>query len=175
MCGGWLVGWEEVLAGGGDGDVSGEVADSCCVGAHGYALVFRDDIDEDHAGDLGWVGGGVVAHYSSAEGVAYEDEGSALAELAKGVVEFEVELGEGAGFGAGVAPCVTSAIVGADAGEVLDFLLDEDPGEGEVAQAVFYDGGVGALAGAVNVETVAAEVDEPAGRFWSLLGGYGES
>ena len=107
--------------------------------------------------------------------MACEDEGAPLAELAEGVVEFEVELGEGAGFGAGVAPRVASSIVGADAGELLYFLLDEDPGEGEVAQAGFDDSGVGAFAGAVNVKTVATEVYELAGTFWGLLGDCGES
>ena len=107
--------------------------------------------------------------------MAYENEGAALAELAEGVVEFEVELGEGSGFGAGVAPGVAGAIVGADAGELLDSLLDKDPGEGKVAEAVFDDGGVGALAGAVDVKTVATEVYELAGRFWRLLGDCGES
>ena len=65
--------------------------------------------------------------------------GRAHQESIEGVVKFEIELSVGAGFGAGVAPCVSGAIVGTYPGEFLDPRLDEGPVEGEVAEAPFLD------------------------------------
>ena len=161
-----FVGWEEIFAGGGDGELAGIVADAAGVRAHGDALVFLDDVNEDHAGDLAWISGGVVADDSAAEGVADEDVGAGLVEGGESVVEFEVELGEGAGFGAGVAPSVAAAVVGADAGEFFYAPLDENPGEGEITEAVFDNDGVRTVAGAVDVEEVSAEIDQFARGLW---------
>ena len=76
-----------------------------------------------------------------------------------------------------VAPCITGAVVGADARGVWrcgDELLDEDPLDGEAASSIFDDDCWRAGAGAVEMETAAADVDELAGWAWGLREG-GES
>jgi hypothetical protein len=83
-----------------------------------------------------------------------------FAEFWECVVEFEIELRECTRLGTGVAPTVSGAVVCADTGEGLDLLLNQNPIKRVVAKAVLNDDGRAALARAIDVELVSAEVDE---------------
>jgi hypothetical protein len=91
--------------------------------------------------------------------VSDKDEGRAFSGLCQCVVKFEIELRKAAGLRTGIAPCISGAVVGADAGELLDALLDEDPIERKIAESVFDDDGERAFAGAVEMEAMPAEID----------------
>jgi hypothetical protein len=140
---GWevrLIGGQQIFARCGDGDALCRVAyEAGFAGAHGDALVLLNGIDQDYGGDFGWIGGDVVADDASAKGVSDEYERTMFAEAVKSVVEFEIELGVGAGLRAWVAPSVSATIVGTDPGESFDALLNENPIEGEITEAVFDD------------------------------------
>ena len=92
--------------------------------------------------------------------MADQNEWAALAELRKSIVEFEIDLREGARLGPGVAPGIACAVVGAGSSEGGNAGLDERPVDGEIAEAVFNDHGGDAGAGAIQVKMMATEVDE---------------
>ena len=73
-------------------------------------------------------------------------------------------------FGTAVAPREAGAVVGADAREWRDFLLDQRPLDGEAAAAALGDDAGCTRADAADMQPAAADVDELARRRWRRRG-----
>jgi len=82
---------------------------------------------------------GKVPYHWPAKGMANENEGPMFAQLRQSVVQFQVQLREGAGLQAGIAPRIAAAVIGADAGKARDARLHQHPIEREITQPVFDD------------------------------------
>jgi len=79
-------------------------------------------------------------------------------------VKFEIDLRKGAWRGTGIAPGVSGAVVGADAGEDGDTRLHQCPVKGKVPKPILdHNYGI-SLSGTVHVQPVSAEIDHFAWR-----------
>jgi hypothetical protein len=88
--------------------------------------------------------------------MTYEYERTMLAEFRKGIAQFKVQLRKRSWLGAGIAPRVTTPVVGADTREGRDPRLHKSPVDREITQSIFYNYGGAAFAGAVQVKPVTA-------------------
>ena len=70
--------------------------------------------------------------------MTYEYERTVLAELRKGIAQLKVQLRKRSWLGAGIAPRVTTPVVGADTREGGDLRLHESPVDREITQSIFY-------------------------------------
>jgi hypothetical protein len=144
-----------------------------CVGAeaNGFSAADADAqsfmcrINQNHPGNFLRISGNKISDHRPAVRVPDEDKWAALSEFGKGIVQFEINLRKSARFGAGIAPGISRAIVGADASEMSDTLLNENPIYREISQAIFDHHSGTAIAGTVHVQTETAEVDKLSGWF----------
>jgi hypothetical protein len=94
-----------------------------------------------------------------------EDKWLMLAELAQCVVKLEIELGVRARLGTGITPRVAGAVVGADPRKLLDSRLNKYPVKGKIAKAIFHYNRESSFARAVDMEAMAAEINQFAWRW----------
>ena len=133
------------------------------VGGDRGELVGAGAVQEHHAGDLLGVPGGVGHGVGAAGRVPDQHEGAGLA--GRGEQGVQVLGGGHAVLGvlASFAPALSGAVVGADPGGVGRPGRDPGPGGGDLAQAVEEHDGGAAVAAAVQVQPVAADLVALAG------------
>src|SRR5207247_9878261 len=96
----------------------------------------------------------------TADRVSHEDVRRQQRGGAQEVMEIVHRLLDRVLFGASVAPREAGAVVGADAREWRDFLLDQRPLDGEAAAAALGDDRWRRRADAADMEPAAADIDE---------------
>jgi hypothetical protein len=93
-----------------------------------------------------------------------------LSEFHQGIAELKIYLRERSRLRPGIALRISGAVVSANARELCDLRLDEDPIEREVSKAVFDHDRWAALAGAIYVQTMATKIDHLS-DWWRGIGG----
>src|SRR5206468_3370201 len=124
------------------------------------ALVLVHGIDEHHARNLRGIRCRIASNNASAKGVPDKNQWIMFAELVQRVVKLEIELSMRARLGTGIAPRIPGTVVRADSRKLFDSRLNKNPVEGKIAQTVFHYNRKISFARAVDMEAMAAEINE---------------
>jgi hypothetical protein len=136
-----------------------------CPAADTDSQAFVSRIYEHDSGHVVRIHQGEVPYDGAAEGVADQQVRALLFQFRQRIVQFKIQLRERSRLGTGIAPGVSGPVVGANARETGNFPLHQNPVKGKISEPVLDNDRGGALPGAVDMQFVAAEVNEFSGRF----------
>jgi hypothetical protein len=125
-------------------------------------LPFKSRIDLDHPGNLLRIRQCEISHHQSAKGLAHQHEWRLLAEFGQSVVQFKIDLSEGARLRAAIAPGISGTVVSANPSKLGNAVLHQNPVKG-ISEAILQYDNRTALARTVHVQLVAAKVNQLAG------------
>jgi hypothetical protein len=99
-----------------------------------------------------------ISHHRTTERMPDQNERTFFTKRAQSVSQLEIDLVKGSWLWARFAPRVAGPVVSADASEMRDFVLNQDPVEREVAQAGLDNDGWSCMSCAVHMKFVAAKI-----------------